>query len=79
MSTNTLFDRVWHRHTVRQLPDGLTQLFIGLHLIHEVTSPQAFAMLKARGTQSPCFSKRVTALSRRPASCPVVGTGGDTA
>jgi 3-isopropylmalate/(R)-2-methylmalate dehydratase large subunit len=31
---------------VRELPDGQTQLFIGLHLIHEVTSPQAFAMLR---------------------------------
>ena len=49
MSRNTLFDRIWDLHTVRQLLDGQTQLFIGLHLIHEVTSPQAFAMLKARG------------------------------
>src|SRR3989338_6772441 len=49
MSRNTLFDRVWDLHTVRQMPDGQTQLFIGLHLIHEVTSPQAFAMLRARG------------------------------
>ena len=34
---------------MRQLPTGQTQLFIGLHLIHEVTSPQAFDMLRARG------------------------------
>jgi 3-isopropylmalate/(R)-2-methylmalate dehydratase large subunit len=34
---------------VRRLPNGQTQLFIGLHLIHEVTSPQAFDMLRARG------------------------------
>ena len=33
-------------HSVRELPGGQTQLFIGLHLIHEVTSPQAFAMLR---------------------------------
>jgi 3-isopropylmalate/(R)-2-methylmalate dehydratase large subunit len=36
-------------HTVTTLPSGQTQLFIGLHLIHEVTSPQAFAMLRDRG------------------------------
>ena len=49
MSKNTLFDKVWDLHTVGVLPSGQTQLFIGLHLIHEVTSPQAFAMLKERG------------------------------
>lgn len=48
MSKGTLFDKVWDLHTVETLPSGLTQLFIGLHLIHEVTSPQAFAMLKER-------------------------------
>jgi 3-isopropylmalate/(R)-2-methylmalate dehydratase large subunit len=49
MSSGTLFDKVWDLHSVRQLPSGQTQLFIGLHLIHEVTSPQAFAMLRERG------------------------------
>ncbi|TVQ46293.1 MAG: 3-isopropylmalate dehydratase large subunit [Gloeocapsa sp. DLM2.Bin57] len=49
MSQGTLFDKVWELHTVKILPSGQTQLFIGLHLIHEVTSPQAFAMLKDRG------------------------------
>jgi 3-isopropylmalate/(R)-2-methylmalate dehydratase large subunit len=49
MSKNTLFDKVWDAHTVGVLPSGQTQLFIGLHLIHEVTSPQAFAMLRDRG------------------------------
>jgi 3-isopropylmalate/(R)-2-methylmalate dehydratase large subunit len=46
---STLFQKVWDLHTVRRLPNGQTQLFIGLHLIHEVTSPQAFDMLRARG------------------------------
>jgi 3-isopropylmalate/(R)-2-methylmalate dehydratase large subunit len=45
----TLFQKVWDLHTVRKLPNGQTQLFIGLHLIHEVTSPQAFDMIRARG------------------------------
>ena len=46
---STLFKKVWDLHTVRTLPNGQTQLFVGLHLIHEVTSPQAFDMLRARG------------------------------
>jgi len=46
---STLLQKVWDRHTVRKLPNGQTQLFIGLHLVHEVTSPQAFDMLRARG------------------------------
>ncbi len=49
MSKGTLFDKVWDAHTVGTLPSGQTQLFIGLHLIHEVTSPQAFSMLRERG------------------------------
>jgi 3-isopropylmalate/(R)-2-methylmalate dehydratase large subunit len=42
----TLLDKVWDTHTVTELPSGQTQLFIGLHLVHEVTSPQAFQMLR---------------------------------
>ena len=42
----SLFTKVWDAHSVRMLPDGRTQLFIGLHLIHEVTSPQAFGMMR---------------------------------
>jgi 3-isopropylmalate/(R)-2-methylmalate dehydratase large subunit len=45
----TLLDKVWEAHTVQRLPNGQTQLLIGTHLIHEVTSPQAFAMLRERG------------------------------
>jgi 3-isopropylmalate/(R)-2-methylmalate dehydratase large subunit len=48
MSDGTLYDKVWDRHTVTTLPTGQTQLFVGLHLIHEVTSPQAFGMLRER-------------------------------
>ena len=46
MSRNTLFDKVWDLHKVSSLPGGSDQIFIGLHLIHEVTSPQAFGALK---------------------------------
>src|SRR4030095_3034232 len=45
----TLLQKVWELHTVRKLPTGQTQLFVGLHLIHEVTTPQAFDALRARG------------------------------
>src|SRR5215217_5690608 len=46
---STLLKKVWDAHTVRRLANGQTQLFVGLHLIHEVTTPQAFDMLRARG------------------------------
>jgi 3-isopropylmalate/(R)-2-methylmalate dehydratase large subunit len=46
MSQNTLYDKVWDAHKVTTLPNGQDQLFIGLHLIHEVTTPQAFSTLK---------------------------------
>jgi len=48
MSQNTLYDTVWENHKVAELPNGQDQLFIGLHLVHEVTSPQAFGMLRER-------------------------------
>ncbi|MEF8857324.1 MAG: 3-isopropylmalate dehydratase large subunit [Halolamina sp.] len=51
MSRGTLYDKVWDRHKVRALPSGQDQLFVGLHLIHEVTSPQAFGMLEERGLE----------------------------
>jgi 3-isopropylmalate/(R)-2-methylmalate dehydratase large subunit len=46
---DTLFHKVWNAHAVRRLPSGQTQLFVGLHLVHEVTSPQAFDMLRPHG------------------------------
>src|SRR3954463_5741591 len=45
----TLFHKVWNAHAVRTLPSGQTQLFVGLHLVHEVTTPQAFDMLRQHG------------------------------
>src|SRR5512143_2791274 len=45
----SLLDKVWDLHKVGTLPSGQDQLFIGLHLIHEVTSPQAFQALADRG------------------------------
>lgn len=47
--TSTLYDKVFDLHVVRELGEDQYQLFIGLHLIHEATSPQAFSMLAERG------------------------------
>jgi 3-isopropylmalate/(R)-2-methylmalate dehydratase large subunit len=44
-----LFQKVWDDHVVQKLDSGQFQVFIGLHLIHEVTSPQAFGMLRDKG------------------------------
>jgi 3-isopropylmalate/(R)-2-methylmalate dehydratase large subunit len=44
--TQTLFDRVWDAHVVKPLADGVALLYVDLHLVHEVTSPQAFAGLR---------------------------------
>jgi 3-isopropylmalate/(R)-2-methylmalate dehydratase large subunit len=49
MAKGTLYNKIWDSHVVAKLPTGQFQLFIGLHLIHEVTSPQAFDMLRERG------------------------------
>ena len=50
---NTLFDKIWDKHVVQQLPDGPTQLYIYRLYCHEVTSPQAFDGMRARGLK--CF------------------------
>ena len=49
MAATTLFDKIWDAHIVREEPDGTTLLYIDRHLVHEVTSPQAFEGLKAAG------------------------------
>ena len=45
----TLFDKIWDAHVVQQLENGPAQLYIDRHYIHEVTSPQAFEGLRAKG------------------------------
>ncbi len=49
MEKLNLFQKVWRNHTIGTLENGQTQLFVGRHLIHEVTSPQAFGMLREKG------------------------------
>ena len=45
----TLFEKIWKSHTVVQKDDGPTLLYVDRHLVHEVTSPQAFAGLRETG------------------------------
>ena len=45
----TLFEKIWTKHVVRDLPDGSSLLYIDRHLVHEVTSPQAFEGLRLAG------------------------------
>jgi 3-isopropylmalate/(R)-2-methylmalate dehydratase large subunit len=45
----TLFEKIWDRHVVLQQPDSPAVLYVDLHLLHEVTSPQAFTGLRQRG------------------------------
>ena len=49
MAGKTLYDKIWQSHSVGTLPTGQTQLFIGLHLIHEITTAPAFDMLREVG------------------------------
>ena len=49
MPTKTMYEKIWDEHKVRTMPDGLTILYIDAHLIHEVTSPQAFEGLRIAG------------------------------
>ena len=45
----TLFQKIWDAHLVDEQPDGTCLLYIDRHLVHEVTSPQAFEGLKVAG------------------------------
>lgn len=49
MSAKTLYDKLWDSHLVKQRDDGSALLYIDRHLLHEVTSPQAFEGLRLAG------------------------------
>src|SRR5574340_697527 len=49
MGAQTLYDKLWNAHVVRQEADGTALIYIDRHLVHEVTSPQAFEGLKLAG------------------------------
>ena len=52
MAAQTLFEKIWNRHVVTTLADGTILLYIDRHLIHEVTSPQAFEGLRLSGRKA---------------------------
>ena len=59
MKPKTLFEKIWDAHVVRQEPGGPALLYVDLHLVHEVTSPQAFEGLRLAGrTGAPARSSR---------------------
>jgi 3-isopropylmalate/(R)-2-methylmalate dehydratase large subunit len=62
MKKKTLFDRVWESHIVTEEPDCPAVLYIDLHLIHEVTSPQAFQGLRDRGLKVHAPQKTVATM-----------------
>ncbi len=49
MAGKTLFDKIWDAHVVEEIEGGPAVLYIDKHLVHEVTSPQAFAGIERRG------------------------------
>ncbi|MGD8571112.1 MAG: aconitase family protein, partial [Gammaproteobacteria bacterium] len=49
MAGKTLYDKLWDSHVVRQQEDGTCLIYIDRHLVHEVTSPQAFEGLRLAG------------------------------
>ncbi len=49
MAGKTLFDKIWDKHVVDEIKGGPSVLYIDRHLVHEVTSPQAFAGIESRG------------------------------
>ena len=69
----TLFDKIWHSHVVEQLKDGTAILYIDRHLVHEVTSPQAFegpAVERGAGYAGPMRRSRSPTTTCPPATAP---------
>jgi len=60
----TIYDKIWNDHLVHQQEDGTSLLFVDRHLIHEVTSPQAFEGLRNsnRKVRQPSLTLNLTAL-----------------
>ncbi len=83
MAPRTLYDKIWDAHVVAQEPDRPAVLYIDLHLIHEVTSPQAFAGLRARGLRvrrpDRTFATMDHSVPTRPRGLAVVDPVGDAA
>src|SRR5512138_2008811 len=71
-SPRTLFEKIWDAHVVAQEPDAPAVLYIDLHLVHEVTSPQAFSELAARGLRVRRPDKTVATMDHSTPTSPLV-------
>lgn len=64
MSGQTLYDKLWNQHLVKQRDDGTALIYIDRQLLHEVTSPQAFEGLRLAnrkpGAWMPTWQRRTT-------------------
>ena len=67
----TLFEKVWESHVVTEQPDSPAILYIDLHLVHEVTSPQAFTGLRQRGLKVRRPDKTVATMDHSIPTTPV--------
>jgi 3-isopropylmalate/(R)-2-methylmalate dehydratase large subunit len=70
----TLFEKVWNAHVVAQQPEAPAVLYIDLHLVHEVTSPQAFAGLRQRGLRIRRPDRTVATLDHSIPTIPNAGS-----
>ena len=76
MAGKTLCEKVWESHVVHEEPDGPALLYVDLHLVHEVTSAQAFEGLRLGGRTVRAIRVRIHAIGKVPDGWP---SGGSTA
>ena len=62
MANRTLYDKIWDSHVILEMEDGAPLIYIDRHLIHEVTSPQAFSGLRDRGSKVRCPEKSLATM-----------------
>jgi 3-isopropylmalate/(R)-2-methylmalate dehydratase large subunit len=72
MKPRTLYDKIWDDHLVDEQPDGTCLIYVDRHLVHEVTSPQAFEGLRAAGRKvhAPDRTLAVATTNANPAEIP---------
>src|SRR5690242_21745399 len=69
MKPRTLYDKIWDDHLVDEQPDGTCLIYVDRHLVHEVTSPQAFEGLRTAGRKAPAPDKTLAVVDHNvPAS-----------
>ena len=71
MKPRTFYDKIWADHLVDEQPDGTCLLYIDRHIVHEVTSPQAFESLRLSGRKVHAPDKTLLVVDQRPSSIDV--------